>query len=82
MAVLTRVIGQSAAMGALPTAYAVTQDLPGASYVGPDGRREIRGHPTLVGRSAAASDLDLAERLWTASEELTGVRFPVGLTTS
>ena len=82
MAVLNRVVGQSAAMGALPTAYAVTQDLPGASYVGPDGRRELRGHPALVGRSAAASDPHLAERLWTASEELTGVRFPAGLTTS
>jgi NAD(P)-dependent dehydrogenase (short-subunit alcohol dehydrogenase family) len=82
MAVLNRVVGQSAAMGALPTVYAVTQDLPGASYVGPDGRNELRGYPTLVGRSAVASDLDLAGRLWTASEELTGVRFPVGMTTS
>lgn len=82
MAVLNRVVGQSAAMGALPTLYAVTQDLPGASYVGPDGRNEIRGHPTLVGRSAAASDLTVAERLWAASEELTGVRFPAGLMTS
>jgi NAD(P)-dependent dehydrogenase (short-subunit alcohol dehydrogenase family) len=82
MAVLNRVIGQSAAMGALPTVYAVTQDLPGASYVGPDGRNELRGYPTLVGRTAAASDLPLAARLWAASEELTGVRFPAGLTTS
>jgi NAD(P)-dependent dehydrogenase (short-subunit alcohol dehydrogenase family) len=82
MGVLNRVVGQSAAMGALPTVYAVTQDLPGASYVGPDGRNEIRGHPTLVGRSAAASDLTVAERLWAASEELTGVRFPAGLMTS
>jgi NAD(P)-dependent dehydrogenase (short-subunit alcohol dehydrogenase family) len=82
MGVLNRVVGQSAAMGALPTVYAVTQDLPGASYVGPDGRNEIRGYPTLVGRSAAASDLNMAERLWTASEELTAVRFPAGLTTS
>jgi NAD(P)-dependent dehydrogenase (short-subunit alcohol dehydrogenase family) len=76
MAVLNRVVGQSAAMGALPTMYAVTQDLPGGSYVGPDRRNELRGYPTLVGRSAAASDVRLAERLWTASEELTGVRFP------
>jgi NAD(P)-dependent dehydrogenase (short-subunit alcohol dehydrogenase family) len=82
MGVLNRVVGQSAAMGALPTLYAVTQDLPGASYVGPDGRNELRGYPTLVGRTAAASDLPMAERLWTASEELTGVRFPVGMTTS
>ncbi len=76
MGVLNRVVGQSAEMGALPTVFAVTQDLPGASYVGPDGRSEIRGYPTLVGRSTAASDVAMAERLWTASEQLTGVEFP------
>ena len=80
MGVLNRVVGQSAAMGALPTVYAVTQDLPGGSYVGPDGRNEIRGYPTLVGRSPAASDVGLAQRLWTASEQLTGVGFPAGIT--
>lgn len=76
MRVVNRVFAQSAAMGALPTVYAATQDLPGASYVGPDGRFEMRGHPTLVGRTAEASDVALAERLWTASAELTGITFP------
>ncbi|WP_340377891.1 oxidoreductase [Streptomyces sp. SS7] len=65
--------------GALPTLYAATQDLPGASYVGPDGLAEMRGAPTLVGRSAAASDAEAARRLWTLSEELTGVRSGVGV---
>ncbi|MFF5183612.1 oxidoreductase [Streptomyces sp. NPDC000345] len=65
--------------GALPTLYAATQDLPGASYVGPDGLGEMRGAPTLVGRSTAASDADAARRLWTLSEELTGVRSGVGV---
>ena len=51
-----RIFAQSAEMGALPIVYAATQDLPGGSYVGPDGRRETRGWPTLVGRSAEASD--------------------------
>jgi len=37
---------------------------------------ELRGHPTLVGRTAAASDPELAKRLWAASEELTSVRYP------
>jgi len=82
MTVLNRMVAQSAAMGALPTAYAATQDLPGGSYVGPDGRNEIGGYPTLVGRSVAARDVGLAERLWSASEELTGVRFPADLTVS
>jgi hypothetical protein len=45
--------------------------------VGPDGVLEQRGHPTLVGRSAAASDPGLALELWTLSERLTRVAFPV-----
>jgi hypothetical protein len=58
------------------------EDLPGGSYVGPDGRAEQRGHPTLVGRSAAAQDADVARRLWERSEELTGVRFPLAPSTA
>lgn len=74
--------GQSAEMGALPTLYAATADLPPASYVGPDGRLEQKGYPTLVGRTAAASDVVMARKLWAASEELTGVRYPTGLARS
>jgi NAD(P)-dependent dehydrogenase (short-subunit alcohol dehydrogenase family) len=77
MAIGNRVIAQSAEMGALPTLFAATQDIPGGSYVGPDGVGEQRGHPTLVGRSRAASDGETARALWTRSEELTGVRFPL-----
>ena len=72
-----RVVAQSQDMGALPTVYAVSQDLPGGSYVGPDGRSELRGKPTLVGRTAEASNPKVAAALWTASEELTGVSFPL-----
>ncbi|MBG0854216.1 SDR family NAD(P)-dependent oxidoreductase [Streptomyces spinoverrucosus] len=63
--------------GALPTLYAAVMDLPGASFVGPDGLGEMRGAPTLVGRSAAAGDPAAARRLWSVSEELTGVTFPL-----
>jgi NAD(P)-dependent dehydrogenase (short-subunit alcohol dehydrogenase family) len=76
-----RLFAQSAEMGALPTVYAATQDLPGASYVGPGGRSEKRGYPTLVGRSAEASDDAMAEGLWEESEKLTGVSFPDVLST-
>jgi len=71
-----RIIAQDSKAGALPTLYAAVQDLPGASYVGPSGPGEIRGTPTLVGRSPAASDPETARRLWAVSEELTGVTFP------
>jgi NAD(P)-dependent dehydrogenase (short-subunit alcohol dehydrogenase family) len=70
-----RVLAQSDEMGALPTLYAATADIPANSYVGPDGFMELRGFPTLVGRSARAKDADVGRRLWELSEELTGVRF-------
>jgi len=68
-----RFIAQSDADGALPTLFVATADLPGGSYAGPSGFQEGRGAPTLVGRSRAASDVQLARDLWTASEQLTGV---------
>ncbi len=71
------VLGQSEEAGALPTLYAATADVPGNSYAGPDGPGEFRGKPKLVGRSAAAKDAEVAKRLWTVSEELTGVSFPL-----
>src|SRR5689334_20208631 len=77
MAIGNRIFAQSDEMGALPTLYAATQDIPGNSYAGPDGRGEQRGHPTLVGRSGAAADDETARRLWELSERLTGVSFPL-----
>jgi NAD(P)-dependent dehydrogenase (short-subunit alcohol dehydrogenase family) len=78
MGIANRLIAQSAAMGALPTLYAATADLPGAAYVGPDGLFEQRGHPKLVDMSGAAKNADAARRLWEISEELTGVRYDFG----
>jgi NAD(P)-dependent dehydrogenase (short-subunit alcohol dehydrogenase family) len=75
MGMANLVLAQSAAMGALPTLYAATEDVPGAAYVGPGGLLEQRGHPQLVDMSGAAKDSDAAARLWAASEELTGVSF-------
>ena len=77
MALGNRVVAQSAEAGALPTLYAASQDLPSGSYVGPDGLGEYRGSPTLVGRTAVASDPELARKLWTESESLTGVSWPL-----
>jgi NAD(P)-dependent dehydrogenase (short-subunit alcohol dehydrogenase family) len=79
MALGNRLIGTSSEQGALPILFAATADVPGGSYAGPGGRMEMRGHPALVGRTAAASDPDMARRLWAASAELTGVDFPTRL---
>ena len=78
MALGNKLIAQSDERGAWPTLFAATQDLPGGSYVGPDGPMEGRGHPSLVGRSAAASDPESARALWELSERLTGTAFPLG----
>ncbi len=73
------VIAQDDEMGALPTLYAATvRDLPGGSFVGPDGLFERSGHPRLVGTNPRARDRETARRLWEVSEELTGVRFELG----
>ncbi len=69
-------IAQPATMGALPTLCAATATgVRGGEYFGPDGRGEMRGYPTRVGTSTAARDPVAAQRLWTVSEELTGVRY-------
>lgn len=78
---LTRAAGSAFAQpprkAALPSLFAIDQEIPGGSYVGPDGRHEMHGYPALVGRSAAASDPRVARRLWEVSAELTGADFPL-----
>lgn len=72
-------IGQSADMGALPTLYAATApDVEGGQYFGPDQFREYRGHPTRVEAKAEAVDPEVGRRLWSVSEELTGVTYDFG----
>ncbi len=69
-------VAQSERAGAWPLLYAATMpDVQGGEYFGPDGPGELRGHPTRVGRSAAARDHALARGLWERSEQLTGVRY-------
>lgn len=72
-----KLTGMPAWRGALTSVYAATMDVPGNSYIGPDGLREMTGWPVSVGRSRAASDPGLARALWLRSEELSGVRFPL-----
>lgn len=76
MRLANRLFAQSAEMGALPILYAATApSLGGGSYIGPDGPWEIRGYPTLVRPSQAAQDVASARRLWSTSEQLTGVSY-------
>lgn len=69
---------QGPEMGALPTLRAATDPtVAGGQYFGPDGRGQQRGHPKLVASSRQSHDRQVQQRLWTVSEDLTGVRYPV-----
>ncbi len=78
---MARLIGpfmfQSDEMGALPSLYAATADeVQGGQYIGPDGRGEMSGHPKVVQPRPQALDEQAGRRLWTVSEQLTGVVYP------
>ncbi|MCV7285196.1 SDR family NAD(P)-dependent oxidoreductase [Mycolicibacterium wolinskyi] len=75
---LAGLVTNSPAMGALATLRAATEPgVRGGQYYGPDGFRELRGYPKLVNSSSQSHDSDLQRRLWSVSEELTGVTYPV-----
>ena len=46
-AIGNRLLAQSDTMGALPTLYGAAVDVPGGSYIGPDGFRHLRGYPAF-----------------------------------
>ncbi|HTM84928.1 MAG TPA: oxidoreductase [Mycobacterium sp.] len=68
-------LATDAAFGARQTLYAVSQDLAGDTFIGP--RFGARGRSQPVGRSPRAKRAASATALWTLSEQLTGVEFPL-----
>jgi len=69
-------IGQKPEMGALPTLQAALDPEAGRNdYFGPGGLVEMRGYPKKVKPSDAATDPNLAKRLWVVSEEMTGINY-------
>jgi len=75
--VLAPVMMQNDVAGALPTLYAATSaDAHGGEYIGPDGFQELKGSPVVVQPRPQALDVAVGGRLWTVSEELTGVHYP------
>jgi NAD(P)-dependent dehydrogenase (short-subunit alcohol dehydrogenase family) len=74
---LQPLMSQSAAAGALPTLYAATApEARGCGYYGPGGVFELAGPPRDANLARAVGDQAVARRLWTVSEELTGVCAP------
>jgi NAD(P)-dependent dehydrogenase (short-subunit alcohol dehydrogenase family) len=75
--VLAPLIMQPDDAGALPTLYAaISREVHGGEYIGPDGFKELKGSPVVVQPRPKALDEAVGERLWTVSEELTGVSYP------
>ena len=76
MRLMTRLMAQPPAMGALPALYAATApDVCGGDYYGPGGFKELGGHPVKVDCRSEARDEKLAAQLWALSEQLTGVSY-------
>ena len=75
---VVQVLFNSSAQGAVPTLYAATStEATGGGYYGPTSLFETRGGdagPSKI--SPQARDLADAARLWSACEDLTGIRFP------
>jgi protochlorophyllide reductase len=73
----TALLAQPAEMGALPTLMGATApQLRGGEYVGPSRGLGMRGLPRTMRASTVAYDATLAARLWTLSEQATGICFP------
>jgi NAD(P)-dependent dehydrogenase (short-subunit alcohol dehydrogenase family) len=69
--VLLPVMGQGPDQGALPVLLAITGDLPGGSFTGPEHLFHMRGGAQVITASARAKDTTLQADLWAASEAMT-----------
>jgi NAD(P)-dependent dehydrogenase (short-subunit alcohol dehydrogenase family) len=73
---LTPVVAQSAAEGALPILYAATsQKVRPGGYYGPTGFAEMRGPPGPAKTARFVQDAAAQDALWRASEALVGFRW-------
>lgn len=71
-------ISQSADDGALPSLRAATDPAAlGNDFFGPSELLQMKGAPVHVGRTKRAQDVETARELWTVSESLTGVTYPI-----
>ncbi|WP_276257381.1 oxidoreductase [Haloglomus litoreum] len=76
MRVANAVFAQSAEQGALPFLYAATMpDISGGEYYGPGGFANMRGAPERQRSSKRSYEEGTAYRLWSVSEEGTGVAY-------
>ena len=70
-----RIVATDADFGARQTLYAVSQDLPGDTFVGP--RYGLYGRTQPTWRNWPATRATTAAALWELSEQLTDTKFPL-----
>lgn len=75
MRVMNPLVGMSVQQGALPQIHAAVSDVPGGTYWGPQGLRELRGRVGPARINPKARDAEVARRLWEVSVQTTGVDY-------
>jgi NAD(P)-dependent dehydrogenase (short-subunit alcohol dehydrogenase family) len=76
MKIVTPLIAQPAARGALPVLRAaVDPNAQGGEYYGPDGLGNVRGYPVAQKFLKPAYDAEVGRRLWEVSAQLTDVDY-------
>ncbi|NQT62965.1 MAG: SDR family oxidoreductase [Candidatus Marinimicrobia bacterium] len=75
---LNVIVAQSSFMGAMPTLMAaIDPEASNGNFYGPSGVAQQRGWPKQVAPNKLSQDEEIAQKLWTTSEELTGVKFSI-----
>lgn len=75
---LTGLIMQDKSIGVLSPARAATDPAAiGGEYYGPSGPFQLTGYPTRVDSNAQSTDTGAQDALWHASEQLTGITYPL-----
>lgn len=69
-------LSQSAEDGAKPTLMAaLDKNVKGGEYFGPTGFNEMKGEPGKVHSTSFSKNKEIAKKLWSVSEELTGINY-------
>ncbi len=77
--ILNPLLAQNVKMGTLPILRAATdENLKGSEFFGPTKMGELKGYPEQVKSSDKSYNKELAKKLWTVSENLTGFTYNFG----
>jgi hypothetical protein len=70
------IVAQTVQMGTLPTLRAATDiNAKSGDYFGPSRLMEMRGYPHLVKSNKLSKNMVNAKKLWSLSQEMTGVDY-------